>query len=97
MVMKRHLTPEQRLDLLRKLDRLRKWNSLDDEQVCVVCSRIFSGRHIDIVRDARGRYLLHCPTQECPSYVEHWFYASHGATGTLHGVNGHDRGAQAVA
>lgn len=67
MVMKRHLTPEQRLDLLRKLDRLRKWNSLDDERVCVVCLRIFSGRHIDIVRDARGRYLLHCPTQVLPT------------------------------
>jgi hypothetical protein len=97
--MQKHLTAEQRLELLRKLDRLRRWNSLDDERVCVVCSRIFSGRHVDIVRDARGRYLLHCPTQECPSYVEHWFYVNHGAIGTLRAMNGHDhdRGAQAVA
>ena len=92
--MKRHLTPEQRLDVLRKTDRLRKWSSLDDERVCVVCERIFSGRQIEIVRDQRGRYLLKCPTQSCPSYVAHWFYIGNAASAAADEVrgslNGHD-------
>jgi hypothetical protein len=92
--MKRHLTVEERLDILRKADRLRKWNSLDDERVCVVCERIFSGRQIGIRRDQRGRYLLQCPTEGCPSFAAHWFYIGAAATAAatvLHdGVNGYD-------
>jgi hypothetical protein len=92
--MKRHLTPEQRLDVLRKTDRLRKWSSLDDERVCVVCERIFSGRQIEIVRDQRGRYLLQCPTRGCPAYVAHWFYVGNAASAASHvlrgGLNGHE-------
>jgi hypothetical protein len=91
VVMKRHLTAEERLDVLRKADRLRKWNSLDDERVCVVCRRILSGRQIEIERDQHGRYRLHCPTEGCPSYVDHWFYvASAAAKGPRQGIDGYD-------
>ena len=72
--MQKNLTPQQRLDILRASDRLRKWQSLDDERVCVVCEQIFNGHQIGIKRDQRGRYLLACPTRGCPSYVAHWFY-----------------------
>jgi hypothetical protein len=78
--MPRHLIPEERLQILRKADRFRRWNSLDDERVCVVCERIFSGRQIEIIRDQRGRQLLKCPTDGCPSFVAHWFYV--GSTTT---------------
>jgi hypothetical protein len=99
--MQKHLTPKTRLEILRKVDRLRKWNSLDDERVCVVCERIFPGRQIDIVRDQRGRYLLQCPTTGCPSYVAHWFYVGNAASAASHvlhgGLNGHDQPAAPAA
>lgn len=92
--MHKHLTPEERLDVLRKADRFRKWNSLDDERVCVVCERIFNGRQIEVRRDQRGRYLLQCPTDGCSSFVAHWFYAgaaARAASNVLHGVDGQHR------
>ncbi len=39
-----------------------------------MCERMFSGRQIGIARDQRGRYILKCPTPDCPSGVAHWFY-----------------------
>jgi hypothetical protein len=92
--MKRDLTPEKRLRILRQADQLRKWKSLDDERVCVVCERIFKGHQVEIRRDQHGRYLLQCPTEGCPSFAAHWFYAgsaAHAAAAVLHdGVNGYD-------
>jgi hypothetical protein len=86
--------PEERLEILRKADRFRKWSSLDHERVCVVCERIFSGRQVEIIRDQGGRYLLKCPTDGCPSLVAHWFYvgrAAASAASVLHGLDGqHD-------
>jgi hypothetical protein len=84
--MQKHLKPEQRLDILRKGDGLRKWYSLDDERVCVMCERIFNGRQIEIVRDQRGRFLLKCPTPGCPSFAAHWFYIGHAATAAAHAL-----------
>jgi hypothetical protein len=98
--MQRHLTSEDKLDILRKADGLRKWESLDDQRVCVVCERIFSGRQIEIRRDQRGRYLLQCPTPECPSFAAHWFYVNKAATAAakvLHGVNGHHHSPPQIA
>jgi len=69
-----HLAPEERLDLLRQADTIRKWNSLDDKRLCIMCQRVFSGRQVEIQRDRRGRYLLKCPTDDCPSFIAHWFH-----------------------
>jgi hypothetical protein len=77
--MHKHLTAEQRLEILRKGDSERKWYSLDDKRVCVVCDRVLTGRQVEIHRDQRGRYLLRCPTEGCPSYVAHWFYVGNPA------------------
>jgi hypothetical protein len=85
--MQNSLTPEQRLDILRASDQLRKWQSLDDERVCVVCEKIFSGRQIDIRRDQRGRFLLACPTPGCPAYVAHWFYVVGKPSPAAHRIN----------
>jgi hypothetical protein len=100
--MQKHFTPEQRLEILRAGDSERKWYSLDDQRVCVVCDRVFTGRQVDIRRDQRGRYLLHCPSGGCPSYVAHWFYVGRRATSAagnvLHGAGRpHHLGTQAVA
>jgi hypothetical protein len=72
--MQKHLTSEQRLEILRRADGARKWHSLDDKRGCVVCDRVFTARQIEICRDQRGRYLLQCPTEGCPSTVPDWFY-----------------------
>jgi hypothetical protein len=91
--MKNHFTPEEHLEILRTGDGVRKWYSLDDQRVCVVCDRVFTGRHVEISRDQRGRYLLQCPTEGCPSFVAHWFYVGNAATAAanvLHGVDGQD-------
>jgi hypothetical protein len=63
---------DQHLELLRMTDKKRKWHSLDDKRVCLVCERIFTGRQIEIMRDRRGRYVFQCPTPGCPSDFSHW-------------------------
>ncbi len=83
--MQKHLDPEERLDILRRADGIRKWNSLDDKRICVVCERVFTGRQIEIHRAHRGRYKLECPTEGCPSFVAHWFYVGNAATRGSHG------------
>jgi hypothetical protein len=72
--MQKNITPEQRLDILRASDGERQWDSLNDKRACVVCERIFKGRDVQIRRDQRGRYLLHCPTEDCCSVVGHWIH-----------------------
>jgi hypothetical protein len=72
--MPKHLTPEDRLDILRASDTARKWSSLDERRVCTRCNKFITGRQIEIRRDQRGRFLLHCPTPDCKSTVEDWFY-----------------------
>jgi hypothetical protein len=76
--MQKHLTPEDRLDILRAADTRRKWSSLDERRICTRCNKFITGRQIEIHRDQRGRFLLHCPTPDCPSVVEDWFYQGSG-------------------
>jgi hypothetical protein len=83
-IMRKHLVPERRLDILRAGDGLRKWHSLDDKRVCILCERIFTGRQIDISCDQRGRYLLKCPTNGCASIAAHWFYLGNAAAAAAH-------------
>jgi hypothetical protein len=72
--MPRFFSPEERLDILRAGDRLRKWRSLHDKRVCMLCEEVITGHQIEIRRDQRGRYLLKCPTQGCPAMAAHWVY-----------------------
>jgi hypothetical protein len=60
--------------LLRRLDRERRWESLDDRRVCLHCRTEFSGRQIDVVGGTRelGRLRLLCPTENCPSTSNDW-------------------------
>ena len=72
--MQKPLTPEDRLDILRAADTRRKWSSLDDRRICTRCNKFITGRQVEIRRDQRGRFLLHCPTPGCISTVQDWFY-----------------------
>ena len=77
--MQKHLTPEDRLDILRAADPQRKWSSLDEQRICTRCHKLITGRQIEIRRDQRGRFLLHCPTSDCSSTVQDWFYQGSAA------------------
>lgn len=72
--MQKHLVPEDRLEILRAADTQRKWSSLDDRRICTRCKKFITGRQIEITRDQRGRFLLHCPTPGCASTAQDWFY-----------------------
>ncbi len=65
---------EERLSILKRQDRFRDWDSLDDQRFCILCDRTFTGRQVDIIRAGRGRWMLHCPTETCKSTPRHWVY-----------------------
>jgi len=68
------LLPEEKLAILQAADLRRKWHSLDDQRVCVLCDRTITGRQIEVRREAGGTFSLHCPTEDCPSVPNDWFY-----------------------
>jgi hypothetical protein len=72
------LLPEEKLALLRSTDSRRKWNSLDDQRVCVLCDRVITGRQIEVTREPNGTYAVHCPTPDCPAVPSDWFYQGSG-------------------
>ena len=73
ITMFKHYSSEGRLELLRKNDPHRKWYSLDDKRVCVLCDRVLTGRQVEITHGRRGA-TLRCPTDGCESTPNDWFY-----------------------
>jgi hypothetical protein len=63
-----------KLLLLRRLDHLSAWESLDDKRQCLRCRTVFSGRQLDVVGGTRGLGPLRllCPTEGCPSTASDW-------------------------
>jgi len=76
--MNTHVALDEKLAVLQENDSFRKWYSLDDCRVCILCDRLITGRMIDIWKDKRGSYHLHCPTPGCDATPRDWFY--HGPT-----------------
>jgi hypothetical protein len=70
------LDPADRLILLRRLDRFRKWQSLDDRRFCRCCHKLISGRQIEVIDVTAPDEAWHlaCPTTHCPSDIEDWVY-----------------------
>jgi hypothetical protein len=75
--MNSQLPPDEKLALLRLADPRRKWYSLDDQRVCVLCDRTITGRQIEMVLDEAGACSFRCPTEGCPALPSDWFY--HGS------------------
>jgi hypothetical protein len=73
-----HLLPEEKLAILQAADPRRKWHSLDDRRVCILCGRTITGRQIEIRRDSAGSYSPRCPTPDCASLPNDWFYQGNG-------------------
>lgn len=69
-----HVSDEEKLKLLRRLDQFRDWHSLDDERYCLVCSKIINGHGLQLVDGARGNGPLRlvCPTESCDSIPMDW-------------------------
>lgn len=64
----------EKLELLQRLDRYRKWQALDDKRYCLACGRVIEGRDIQIVGGTRGTGLLRlvCSTRGCHSIPMDW-------------------------
>jgi hypothetical protein len=69
--MKTKLT--DKLSILQVNDHFRDWNMLDDERVCLLCGRRFSGHEV-LISTADEEVEMHCPTPDCKSGVHQWIY-----------------------
>jgi len=68
------LSEQEKLEALQRLDRFRKWRSLDEKRYCLVCSAIITGREIHIMGGTRGTGPLRviCPSHGCHSIPMDW-------------------------
>lgn len=63
------LSGTEKLDVLQRLDRYRKWQSLDDKCYCLACGHLIDGHDIQVVGGTRGTGPLRmiCSTRGCHS------------------------------
>ena len=54
MSMNKRLGLQDKLVALQESDSYRKWYSLDDRRVCVLCEKLISGRMIEVWQDEIG-------------------------------------------
>jgi len=72
------LSGTEKLEILQRLDRFRKWHSLDDKRYCLACGQIIEGRDVLVVGGTRGTGPLRliCPTRNCHSIPMDWVIAT---------------------
>ena len=68
------LSSTEKLEILQRLDRYRKWHSLEDKRYCLACGQIIEGREVLVVGGTRGTGPLRlvCPTRGCHSIPMDW-------------------------
>src|SRR2546427_13289607 len=68
------LSGTEKLEILQRLDRFRKWHSLDDKRYCLACGQIIEGRDVLVIGGTRGTGPLRlvCPTRGCHSIPMDW-------------------------
>jgi len=68
------VSPAEKLEILQRLDRYRRWQSLEDKRYCLACGQIIDGRDVLIVGGTRGTGPLRlvCPTRGCHSIPMDW-------------------------
>ncbi|HEY5036630.1 MAG TPA: hypothetical protein VII74_05815 [Chthoniobacterales bacterium] len=68
------ISPEEKLEALRKLDIFRRWDSLDEKRLCIRCGQIISGREIKVFGGKSGQdpLRLECPTEGCAAVPIEW-------------------------
>ncbi|MBA2436255.1 MAG: hypothetical protein M3480_09435 [Verrucomicrobiota bacterium] len=72
------LQPEDKLEIVRRVDCFHPWKSLDEKRQCRRCGAIFTGAQIEICRGpgAGARARLQCPTEGCCSVPIEWMMLS---------------------
>jgi hypothetical protein len=72
------LSGAEKLEILQRLDRYRKWQSLEEKRYCLACGQIIEGRDILVVGGTRGTGPLRlvCPTRNCHSIPMDWVIPS---------------------
>jgi hypothetical protein len=72
------LSGADKLEIMQRLDRYRKWHSLEDKRYCLACGQIIEGRDILVVGGTRGTGPLRliCPTRNCHSIPMDWVIPS---------------------
>ena len=65
---------EDKLAALRRIDKSRAWNSLDDRLYCTICKSVISGHRIEVAGGANGlrAIRLKCSTPGCFSTPADW-------------------------
>ena len=68
------LSGMEKLEILQRLDRFRKWYSLDDKRYCLACGQVIEGRNVLVVGGTcgTGPLRLICPTRNCHSIPMDW-------------------------
>ena len=68
------LSSTEKLEILRRLDRYRKWSALDEKRYCLACGQILDGNKVSVVGGTRGTGPLRliCPTRGCHSIPMDW-------------------------
>jgi len=68
------LSNPDKLEILQRLDRYRKWQSLDDKRYCLACAQILDGHDVLVVGGTRGTGPLRlvCATRGCHSIPMDW-------------------------
>ena len=64
----------EKLEVLQRLDRYRKWRSLEEKRYCLVCGKIIAGHDIQVIGGTRGAGPLRviCSTRGCHSIPMDW-------------------------
>ena len=72
------LSDSEKLEILQRLDRFRKWQSLEEKRYCLACGHILNGHGIQVVGGTRGTGPLRliCPTERCHSIPMDWVLPS---------------------
>ena len=68
------LSAADKLEILQRLDRYRKWHALDEKRYCLGCAQLLDGHGVLVVGGTRGTGPLRlvCPTRGCHSIPMDW-------------------------
>ena len=69
-----NVSGSEKLEILQRLDRYRKWQSLDEKRYCLACGHIIDGHGVLVVGGTRetGPLRLICPTHGCHAIPMDW-------------------------
>ena len=72
------LSGAEKFEILQRLDRYRKWQSLEEKRYCLACGNVITGHEIDVVGGTRGTGPLRvvCSTPRCHAIPMDWVLPS---------------------